>query len=375
MIYLDNAATTQPCDAAVEAAREAAQRYWCNPSSLYKPGLEVQLQCDAARKTVAQALGAQEKNIFFTSGGTEANNLAIHSALTTGRRRGAHVVSSAYEHASIHEKLRSLPDAEVTFVPAEKETGEVDPKKIAAAVRKDTVLVTVMMSNNEVGGINNIAEIVRLVKEKNPQTLVHCDCVAAFGKLPISAKKLGVDTLTVSAHKIHGLKGTGALYVRDKLHTVGLLVGGEQERELRPGTENVPGILAMAAAVKETVFRQKENAAYVRTLKEHLLERVNASEFVTVNCHNDFPYVVSLYVKGLRSEILLHFLESKDIYVSSGSACSKGAKTHVLASMGFDPQVQDSTVRVSFCEKNTLEEVDRLIDEIENAERTLCTGR
>ena len=255
MIYLDNAATTKPCRKAIEKATEMSERFWGNPSSLHSLGLSAQLVVDNAREIVADSLGTKPKNIIFTSGGTEANNLAINSATTTQCRRGNRIVASAYEHSSIHEKLKSLEKKgwEIVFIPAEK-NGIVDPRKIADAVDEKTVLVAVMMTNNEVGGHNDIARITKLVKSKNPNCLVHTDCVAAFGKIRINATKLGVDTLTVSAHKIHGLKGTAALFTKDGTRVVGYTIGGEQERAVRPGTENTAGIAAFSAAVEEIIF-------------------------------------------------------------------------------------------------------------------------
>ena len=373
MIYLDNAATTKPCQKAIEKAEEIARDFWGNPSSLHSLGLSAQLEVDRAREIIAESIGAKPKNIIFTSGGTEANNLAVNSAVQTKRRRGNRIVASAYEHSSIHHKLEALAKEgfEVIFVPAGK-NGTVDPKSIVEKVDEKTILVTVMMTNNEVGGVNDIARITKLVKQKNPDTLMHTDCVAAFGKIKIDAVKLGVDTLTISAHKIHGLKGTGALYVKDGTRVVGYTVGGEQEKKLRPGTENTAGICAFSTAAEEIIPKIPENFEKVSKLKNHLINRIKQTDFININCENDFPYTVSISVSGLRSETILHYLESKEIFVSSGSACSKGARTHVLASMGFDIKIQDSSVRISFSAENTQDEIDTLIDELINAKNTLC---
>jgi len=373
VIYLDNAATTKPCQKAIEKAEEIARDFWGNPSSLHSLGLSAQLEVDRAREIIADSIGAKPKNIIFTSGGTEANNLAVNSAVQTKRRRGNRIVASAYEHSSIHHKLEALAKEgfEVIFVPAGK-NGTVDPKSIVEKVDEKTILVTVMMTNNEVGGVNDIARIAKLVKQKNPDTLMHTDCVAAFGKIKIDAVKLGVDTLTISAHKIHGLKGTGALYVKDGTRVVGYTIGGEQEKKLRPGTENTAGICAFSTAAEEIIPKIPENFEKVSKLKNHLINRINQTDFININCENDFPYTVSISVSGLRSETILHYLESKEIFVSSGSACSKGARTHVLASMGFDIKIQDSSVRISFSAENTQDEIDTLIDELINAKNTLC---
>ena len=373
VIYLDNAATTKPCKKAIEKANEIAEKVWGNPSSLHSLGLSAQLVVDSARETVADSLGAKPKNIIFTSGGTEANNLAVNSAVATMRRRGSRIVSSAYEHSSIHEKLKSLEKDgfEIVFVPAEK-NGIVDPGKIAEAVDEKTILVAVMMTNNEVGAVNDIQRITKLVKSKNPNCLVHTDCVAAFGKLRINATKLGVDTLTVSAHKIHGLKGSAALFTKDGTRVLGYTIGGEQERAVRPGTENTAGIVAFSAAVEEIMPKLDDNYKTATELKNHLAEKIAQTDFIKINCENDFPYTVNISVEGLRSETLLHYLETKEIFISSGSACSKGARTHVLESMGFDRKVQDSSVRISFSSDNTKDEIDTLINEIINAKNTLC---
>ncbi len=373
MIYFDNAATTKPCKEAIEASVQMMETAWGNPSSLHTLGLSAQLKVDSAREIVADSLGAKPKNIIFTSGGTEANNLAVNSAVQTKRRRGNRIVASAYEHSSIHHKLESLQKEgfEVVLVPAEK-NGVVYPKKIAEQVDEKTILVTVMMTNNEVGGVNDIQRIVKLTKQKNPNTLVHTDCVAAYGKVKFDAVKLGVDTLSVSAHKIHGLKGTGALYVKDGTRVVGYTVGGEQEKTVRPGTENTAGIVAFSAAVEKIFPQINENFETTQKLKTHLAEKIADTDFIKINCENDFPYTTNISVEGLRSETLLHYLESKEIYVSSGSACSKGARTHVLESMGFDRKTQDSAIRISFSADNTAEEIDALITEIINAKNTLC---
>lgn len=373
MIYFDNAATTKPCKEAIEASVQMMETAWGNPSSLHTLGLSAQLKVDSAREIVADSLGAKPKNIIFTSGGTEANNLAVNSAVQTKRRRGNRIVASAYEHSSVHHKLESLQKEgfEVVLVPAEK-NGVVDPKKIAEQVDEKTILVTVMMTNNEVGGVNDIQRIVKLTKQKNPNTLVHTDCVAAYGKVKFDAVKLGVDTLSVSAHKIHGLKGTGALYVKDGTRVVGYTVGGEQEKAVRPGTENTAGIVAFSAAVEKISPQINENFETTQKLKTHLAEKIADTDFIKINCENDFPYTTNISVEGLRSETLLHYLESKEIYVSSGSACSKGARTHVLESMGFDRKTQDSAIRISFSADNTAEEIDALITEIINAKNTLC---
>ncbi len=373
VIYLDNAATTRPCEKAIEKASEIAKSFWGNPSSLHSLGLSAQLEVDRAREAVADALGAKPKNIIFTSGGTEANNLAISSAVKTLHRRGNRIVASAYEHSSVHEKLRALEKDgfEITFVSADK-SGEVDPKRIADAVDEKTVLVAVMMTNNEVGAVNDIARIAKLVKQKNPNCLVHTDCVAAFGKIKINAVKLGVDTLSVSAHKIHGLKGCGALYIKDGIRVVGYTVGGEQERSIRPGTENTAGICAFCSAVEEIMPKLEENFKTAIALKNHLKDQIEKTDFIKINCENDFPYTVNISVEGLRSETLLHYLESREIFISSGSACAKGARTHVLESMGFDRKTQDNSVRISFSAENTVEDVDTLIQEIINAKNTLC---
>ncbi len=373
VIYFDNAATTKPCKEAIEASGQMMESTWGNPSSLHTLGLLAQLKVDSAREVIADTLGTKPKNIIFTSGGTEANNLAVNSAVQTRRRRGNRIVASAYEHSSIHHKLKTLEKEgfEVVFVPAEK-NGIVDPKKIAEKVDEKTILVAVMMTNNEVGGVNDIQRIVKLTKQKNPNTLVHADCVAAYGKIKFDATKLGVDTLTISAHKIHGLKGTGALYVKDGTRVVGYTIGGEQEKAVRPGTENTAGIVAFSAAAERIFFKINENFEKVQKLKNHLAERIADTDFIKINCENDFPYTTNISVDGLRSETLLHYLESKEIYVSSGSACSKGARTHVLESMGFDRKTQDSAIRISFSADNTTEEIDTLIDEIINAKNTLC---
>ena len=371
MIYLDNAATTKPCAEAVSAAVSMMEKTWHNPSSLYKEGMFAADVIDAARESVAKLLSCREKNVFFTSGGTEANNLAVHSALLNTRHVGKKIIASAYEHSSIYENLLHLEKSgyRVVFIAPEKD-GTISPDKVANEVDESTALVCVMLSNNEVGAVNDLERIVKLTKGKNPKTLVHTDAVALFGKMQINAERLNVDSLSFSAHKIHALKGCGGVYFKNPNTVKPLIVGGEQENRLRPGTENAPAIAALGAACEIARKNLKENYSLALECKKRLTELVSEREFVRINAENDFPFVTSISVDGIRSETLLHFLEKNGVLVSSGSACARGKKSHVLTSLSLDNAVIDSTIRVSLSH-NTVGDIDALFDLISKAHETL----
>lgn len=371
MVYLDNAATTKPCDEAVLAAENMMKITWHNPSSLYKQGMFAQDVIDASRESVAALLGCKGKNVIFTSGGTESNNLAVHSALIKGRHVGKKIVASAYEHSSIYENLLRLKSEgyEVEFIYPESD-GSILPEKVAKAVDENTALVCIMLSNNEIGALNDLKTITKLVKEKNRRTLVHSDAVALFGKMPINAVSLGVDTMSVSAHKVHALKGCGALYVKDGVSISPLIFGGEQERRIRPGTENAVGIAAFGAACDKAKREMSVKFALAKECQKRIFEYENNLDFVTVNAKNELPFVTSVCVKGIRSETLLHFLESEGVLVSSGSACSHGKKSHVLVALGLESDVIDSTIRVSVA-GNDVSDIDALFEAIIKAHNRL----
>ncbi len=364
MIYLDNAATTKPSSEVIEKANEMMKDTWANPSSLYSLGMYAEDEIEKARETLARFINAKPANIVFTSGGTEANNTAILSALKSTRHVGRRIVASAYEHSSVLDTLKSLEGYDINFV-APSPDGTISKEALKSAMTPDTALVCVMMTNNEVGGVNDISSLVKTAKEISPRVHFHSDCVAALGKIEIDANVLGVDTLSVSSHKIHGLKGVGALYFKHNLKP--LFFGGEQEKKLRPGTQNAVGIASFCVACEIAKRDFSKNLANAAALKAHISKWCDKLDFVKVNVKNDFPYITNISVEGIRSETLLHFLEKSEIYVSSGSACSKGAKSHVLKSLNIpDPDI-DSAIRISLSKENKLSDIDTFFNEIQNA--------
>lgn len=371
MIYFDNAATTKPCAEAVAAVNDALERF-ANPSSLHKLGLEAELIVTDARETVAEALGAKAEEIYFTSGATESSNTAIFGAFRAHGKRKNRLVITSVEHPATAAPAQLLEElgCEVIRV-SPREDGRFYAEDIAAAVDDNTFMLSMMLVNNETGYILPVQETFSLVKRKHPYVLLHCDCVQGFMKIPFKVKKLGADMISLSGHKIHAPKGIGALYLRKGVHIPPLLYGGGQEKGFRSGTESVPLIAGFGAAVKKLSPTVKERLDYVGGLRDRLARKCSENGFSVNSLPDASPYVVSISVKGLRSEVLLHYLEKRDICVSSGSACSKGKKSSVLGEFGLDA-VSDSTVRVSFCADNTADEVDELIKQLTNAENDLC---
>lgn len=373
-VYLDNSATTRVDDQAARAALDMMCENYGNPSSLHSKGLSAELALTAARRSVAAALGAQPEEITFTSGGTEANNLAIFGAMNMGKRMGGKIVTTAFEHSSVLACCAQLEKqgCEVTYVKPDAQ-GHISAPEVLAAVDERTVLVSVMLVNNEVGTISPVEEIARGVRFQNKKTLFHCDAVQAFGKLPIKVKRLGADLLTVSGHKIYAPKGVGALYLAKGVHILPRTFGGSQERGLRTGTEAAPGIAALgcAAGLLNAGHTAQNTALFARTL----LAGLGGIHGIRVNSPEDsLPSIVNFSVIGIRSETMLHYLEQRGVYVSSGSACSKGEKSHVLSSMGLENAVIDSALRVSFGKYNTCEDIARFITVLTQGIKELKRG-
>ena len=347
-IYLDNSATTRVCEKSAEKVLELMTQCYGNPSSLHKKGLEAQREVAHARQAVAVSLSAQPREIIFTSGGTEANNLAVLGGAAAGRRRGKRIVTTAIEHPSVLEPMRQLEKEgfEVVFLTPDAD-GRVPEEAVLKAVTGDTILISVMAVNNELGSIQPIEVLKKAVKRAGAPALVHVDGVQAYGKLPLRPEKLGIDLLTVSGHKIHGPKGVGALYVSKNARILPRTFGGGQERELRPGTEAAPLIAGLGAAVEELPdWRQ----AYSRMekLRDYTLQKLSGLEGVEVNSPVEgFPYLLNFSALGIRSETMLHFLAQRGIYVSSGSACAKGKQSHVLKAAGLPDSRISSAIRVS----------------------------
>lgn len=363
-IYLDNAATTRVDEAAAKTALEIMTEAYGNPSSLHKKGLEAQLRLEEARAGVTSALGCEKDELVFTSGGTEANNIAIFGAAEAKKRAGNTVVATAWEHSSVLEPVRELGRRGFTVKLVKPEPdGRIDIDRIADEVDSDTVLVSCMMVNSEVGAVADIAGLVKKVRRKAPNALIHCDAVQAFGKLKFSASKLGADLLSVSGHKIHAPKGVGALYIRKAVRVLPLSYGGGQEQSLRPGTQALPLITAFGVAAETAAGNIAANLDHVGKLSEYFVNKASTIGGLCMNSPAEAtPYICNVSVTGFRSEIMLHYLAAKGIYVSSGSACSAGKPSHVLAAMNLPRERADSALRVSFCKHNSLADVDAFFD-------------
>ncbi len=359
MIYLDNAATTKPCEAAVAAVTEMMTENFGNPSSLHRAGLDAQLAVDKARKIIAAALSADSSNIIFTSGATESNNLAIRGACAAYGRNKRKIVASSVEHASVDETLTAMEKSGFEIVRVSpREDGKFYPADFLTACDENTVLLTIMQVNNETGHILPVKEIFTAVKRKFPDIITHSDCVQAFMKLNISAKALNADLISISGHKVHGAKGVGAIYIKKGIRVLPIVTGGKQEKGIRSGTESVPLICGFGAAVEHLQPTIAERYAHAQMLKDTLIGEISAIEGVTVNSPEDgSPYVINISAAGKRSEIMLHYLESFGIYVSSGSACSKGQQSGVLGQFGIHGKSADSALRVSVCGDTTIEDI------------------
>lgn len=360
MIYLDNAATTKPCPEAVSAALEAMTDNFGNPSSLHRAGLNAQLAMDKARRTIADSLGAAPDNVIFTSGATESNNLALRGATAAYGKKRRKIVASAVEHASVDETLADLESKgfEVVRV-SPREDGRFCPEDFINACDENTVLLTMMYVNNETGYVLPVKEVFTAVKRRFRDIVTHTDCVQAYMKLPVKANQLGADLISLSGHKIHGVKGVGALYIKKGIRLIPVVTGGKQEKGIRSGTESVPLICAFGAAVGKLSPTIKERYERVSELKARLAELLSAIEGVEINSPEDgSPYVVNISAAGKRSEIMLHYLEGREIYVSSGSACSKGQQSGVPAQFGITGKRADSALRISMTADTTEAEIE-----------------
>ncbi|WP_028518416.1 cysteine desulfurase family protein [Ruminococcus flavefaciens] len=359
-VYLDNAATTKPCAEAIEAAVEAMTDNYGNPSSLHRVGLNAQLLMDGARKAIADSIGVESGCIIFTSGATESNNLALRGASAAYGRKRKKIVISAVEHASVEETAADLEKKGFEIVRVSpREDGKYYAADFVNACDDDTCLISMMYVNNETGYIMPVKETFSAVKRKFPEIITHTDCVQAYMKLPVKANALSADLISLSGHKIHGAKGVGAIYIKKGVRVLPVVTGGKQEKGIRSGTESVPLIAAFGAAVKKLAPTISERYEKVSRLKAYLLDKLGGIEGVTVNSPEDgSPYVVNISAVGKRSEIMLHFLESKEIYVSSGSACSKGQQSGVLGQFSIRDKRADSALRISMTAETTEEQLD-----------------
>lgn len=362
LIYLDNSATTKPCKEAVAAALNAMENCYGNPSSLYEFGMQAEDIITDARLAIAKSLFCREDEIYFTSCGSESNNTAIFGVAELLRRTGKHIVTTTIEHPSVLEPIAALEQRgyEVTRISPDK-NGLISVEDIEKSVREDTVLVSVMYVNNEVGSILPVEKIKGICKQKGSKALVHIDCVQGFGKIKINPSALGADLISLSAHKIHGIKGAGALFVKKGVKLPSFVMGGGQEKGLRSGTEAVPAIAAFGAAVKVLPDFNKA-LADVTEIKNYCIQKLTEFENVVINSpKTGSPYILNFSFSGYRSETVLHHLERHSVCVSSGSACSKGKGSYVLREMGLSQPLVDSAIRLSFSRETTLADIDELI--------------
>ncbi len=361
--YFDNSATTRVYDEAIDIMVQTMKEDYGNPSSLHFKGLAAEHIVEHSRSIIAKSLRCLPEEIIFTSGGTESNNMAIVGTVLAKKRSGKHIVVSSVEHASVSAVMQFLirEGCEVTFIPTD-ERGIVSPEAFADAVREDTVLVSCMHINNEIGSVMPVAEIAKAVKCKNPKVYMHVDAIQSFGKIPVIPRQMGCDLLSVSGHKLHGPKGSGFLYIKKDVLLRPIIYGGGQQKNMRSGTENVPAIAGLGVAVEKTFDGFEEKIQRIRNLRNHLCEELLKLPDVYVNTdlENGAPHIASVSFVGVRAEVMLHALEDKGIYVSSGSACSsnKNKESAVLHAIGLDKKKIESTLRFSFGEDNTMEEVD-----------------
>ncbi len=364
--YFDNAATTAVYPEVKELMIKLMEEDYGNPSSLHMKGVEAEKYIKNATTQIAKELKCQEKELVFTSGGTESNNLALIGGAMAKRRAGKHIITTNIEHASVSATMEFLAKEgyEISTIDVGSD-GKLDVETLKSALREDTIIVSVMYVNNEIGTIQPIEELCKAVKAYNPAILFHVDAVQAFGKLVFSPKKLGVDLLSISGHKIHGPKGSGVLYIKDKTLIRPIIYGGGQQKAMRSGTENVPAIAGIGLAA-ELMYKNHENKMdYVRSLKDAFISKVTKYENVFDNS-GGAPHIASISFVGIRSEVMLHALEEKGIYTSSGSACSSNKPhiSNVLKAIGLDSTKLESTLRFSFCETNTMEQIDYAVEVI-----------
>ena len=347
MHYLDNSATTQVCPEAAQAALSAMTQEFGNPSSTHTVGREAKKLLDRSRASIASALGCNPAELIFTSCGSESDNWALLSGAESMKRRGNHIISSVAEHDAVRRSLDQ-------------------------ALREDTILVSLMLVNNETGAVTDIAGVSAMLKAAGSQALLHTDAVQAFMKIPFSPKTLGVDMISVSGHKIHAPKGIGALYVRKGLRLKPMIVGGSQEDSRRAGTEATAQIAAFAAACEIAAPKLRENAEKMRGQREEIIRRLQADIPELRVIGGGAPHILSISLPGWRSEVLMNFLEAREVYVSKSSACKKGARSHVLEAMGLDSKTIDGALRIGLCRYTTQEDIDALCKGLRDAHATLA---
>ena len=366
--YLDNSATTRCYKEVAEIVAKTMTEDFGNPSAMHLKGVEAENYVKEAAKAIAKTLKVQDKEIYFTSGGTESDNWAIIGTVLANHRQGKHMITTPFEHSAVSAPLAWLQEQgfEITVIPVDEE-GNLDLKKLEEAIREDTILVSTMFVNNEMGAVVTVEEVGRIVHEKNPRTLYHVDAIQAYGKYKIYPKKMGIDLLAVSGHKIHGPKGVGFLYINEKAKVQPFILGGGQQKGMRSGTDNVPGIAGLGTAAKMIYQNLDENVEHMRELKLYFAKELATLEQVEINGpkpERGAPHILNVSFLGVRSEVLLHSLEDMGIYVSAGSACSshKRAGSSSLGALRLTPERKESAIRFSFCETTTKEEIDYTLE-------------
>lgn len=362
--YFDNSATTPVYPEVRDLMVKIMEADYGNPSSLHMKGVTAARYIKEARESLAREMKVMPKEIVFTSGGTESNNMALIGGALANRRAGNKIITTSVEHASVGSPMDFLAAMGFDVVRIGVDSsGQIDMDQLMSEVDDDTIIVSVMYVNNEIGAVMPIADIARLIKEKNPNVLFHVDAIQAFGKYRIYPKRMGIDMMSISGHKFHGPKGVGALFIRDRVKVKPIIYGGGQQSGMRSGTENVPGIAGMALAAEITYNGLEEKMEHLRQLKEHLISELTQIDDVYSNS-GDAPHIASITFKGVRSEVMLHALEEREVYVSSGSACSSN-KQHAsgtLKAIGLPQDKLESTLRFSFSPENTMEQVDYAVE-------------
>ena len=362
MIYLDNSATTKPCAEAVAAMTAALTENWGNPSALYGFGFDAARLLREARHKVAAALGAEPDRVFFTSGGTEADNWAIFGTAKRFGKKNKHIITTAIEHHAVLNCMKELETQgfEVTYLQPD-EAGRITLDSLKAALRKDTILVSIMMVNNEAGSVMPISQMAKLTHKVCPNAIFHTDAVQGFLKIPFAAKTLGADLISISSHKVHGPKGAGALYISPKLKSFPpLLIGGGQESGFRSGTEGTPAIFGFAAACETISKTYKTDAETEKALLNALVEKISTLDGIRINGAHEAPHILSLSIAGVPTQNTINILQDHGICVSAGSACAKGHRSHVLTAMKVPEKAMDGSFRVSLCRDTTEAELDKL---------------
>ncbi len=364
-IYLDNCSTTKARDEVIDEMIYYLREDYGNPSSLHRMGFNVEKKLEGVREGISNFLRVDKDEMYFTSGGTESNNLAIQGIINKYNKKGNHIISTNIEHPSVLNTLKHYEKLgyEITYLKVDK-NGLISLEELKNAIREDTILVAIMLVNNEIGSIQPIKEIKEIINEKNPNTILHVDGVQAFGKIPIKIKDWGIDTLSFSGHKIHGPKGIGGLYINKSLNLEPIVFGGNQEKGMRSGTENIPGIMGLGKAVEIMEKNNTKDFQKVKEIKSYFTKRlIDEIKYLHINSpmgENSSPYILNVSFEYTRGEVLLHYLEDKNIYVSTGSACSSKSteKSHVLKALGLTDLQSEGAIRFCFSYENTIEEID-----------------